>query len=256
MKRNSNIWVTIGFLLAISINAVGYDSLTIVKSFPSPTTGPRGLEYDGTYLYVAQAKNELSSDPDLIYKIDPSTGNTVEIYNWTLSEFPTGIAWDGSNFYVSDDTAETIYVVDENFNYIREFSSPETYQTDLAFDGTYLLEGTQETDKIWTLDPQDGSIISMFSSPLGNPSGIAWDGSNIWLANGVLFGNEDYIYKLNRNGVILEQYLSPGTYPTGLAFDGQYLWCVDWKTDMIYQLVPEPATLLLVGIGALLMRKR
>lgn len=31
--------------------------LPIVKSFPSPTSSPRGLEYDGTYLYVAQASS-------------------------------------------------------------------------------------------------------------------------------------------------------------------------------------------------------
>jgi hypothetical protein len=50
-------------------------SLPIVATFPSPGDRPRGLEHDGTYLYVAQASTE-----DFIFKIDPATGATVDTY--------------------------------------------------------------------------------------------------------------------------------------------------------------------------------
>lgn len=205
--------------------------LPIVKSFPSPTSAPRGLEYDGTHLYVAQASSE-----DYIYEIDPETGTVVDTYSWTLSGFPIGLAWDGVNFYVSDDTSQLVYVVDTSFNLVKQFSAPETWQRDMAYDGTNLLEATSYTDKIWTLDTDDGSIIDVFSTPLDWPAGLAWDGTYIWHSNSEFLGPGDYIYKLDTDGAVLEQYNSPGTYPTGLAFDGQYLWCVDWDTDRIYQL--------------------
>jgi len=208
-----------------------FPDLPIVKSFPSPTKYPRGLTYDGVYLYVAQAATE-----DIIYKIDPKTGDVVNTYEWTYSTFPIGLAWDGVNFYVSDDTSGYIYVVDKDFNLVKKLPAPETWQRDMAYDGTNLLEVTSYTNKIWTLDTDDGSVIDVFSSPLDWPAGLAWDGTYIWHSNSEFLGPRDYIYKLDTDGTVLEQYNSPGTYPTGLAFDGQYLWCVDWDTDTIYQL--------------------
>jgi C1A family cysteine protease len=205
--------------------------LPIVKSFPSPTSAPRGLAYDGTYLYVAQA----SSD-DYIYKVDPDTGTVIDTYSWTLSGFPIGLAWDGANFYVSDDTSGLVYVVDTGFNLVRQFSAPETWQRDMAYNGTSLLEATAYTDRIWTLDTDDGTVIDVFPAPLDGPAGLAWDGEHIWLSNSDFLGGDDYIYKLDTDGTVLEQYNSPGTFPVGLAFDGRYLWCVDWSTDTVYQL--------------------
>ena len=221
-----------------SSSGLSFDSLPVIQSFPSPTNLPRGLEHDGNYLYTCQA-TDVPGEKDLIFKIDPNTGDTVETYEWTLSDFPMGIAWDGTNFYVSDDSFEgKIQVVDTNFNYVREIDAPEDWQRDLAFDGTYLLEATSYSDKIWTLNPLNGSVINVFDSPLDWPAGVAWDGSHIWHSNSEFLGDNDYIYKLNTAGNIIEQYRAPGTYPNGLAFDGQYLWVVDWDTDTIYKLQP------------------
>jgi len=220
--------------------------LPIVKSFPSPTDAPRGLEYSKGYLYVAQAASE-----DYILKIDPDEGIVINRYDWLLSDFPIGLAWDPAKgrFYISDDTSEEIYVVDENFNPIdTKCWAPEKWMRDMAFDGRNLLAASSYTEKLWVLDPsEECSVIAQFPTPLDWPSGLAWDGRYVWLANSDFLGPEDYIYKIELNAdgtmTILEQYNSPGPYITGLAFDGQYLWAVDWVERRIYQLeieVPRP----------------
>ena len=141
--------------------ASALDSLSIAAPFPSPADRPRGLEHDGTYLYVAQASTE-----DFIFKIDPATNATVDTYPWTVTFFPIGIAWDGTYFYVSDDTAGNIYVVDTDFEFLWALPAPETWQRDLAFDGTHLLEATVFTDKVWTLETAHGNVIDSFDAPM------------------------------------------------------------------------------------------
>jgi len=128
-------------LPAVVVAEPGAPSLPVVKTFPSPTSFPRGLEYDGTYLYLVQA-----ATTDRIFKLDRNSGATVESYDWTLSSFPIGIAWDGANFYVSDYSSGEVYVVASDFSFVRSFSAPEASQRDLAFDGSRLLEATSSTD--------------------------------------------------------------------------------------------------------------
>ena len=245
-------------LPAVVVAESGTPSLPVVKAFPSPTGSPRGLEYDGTYLYLVQA-----ATTDRIFKLDRNSGATVDSYDWTLSSFPSGIAWDGASFYVSDINSGEVYVVASDFSFIRSFSAPEASQRDLAFDGSHLLEATSSTNKVWTLDPTDGGAVGSFDAPNTQPAGVAWDGSHIWLSDSL----QNLIYKLDTDGAIIEQYQGPGWYPTGLAFDGSHLWLVDWGTQTIYKLktdasmVPAlwPAGLiglvvLLLGAGGLVLR--
>lgn len=228
-------------------------SLPVVGSFPAPTY-PRGLEYAEGYLYYAQSAAE-----DYIVKVDLETGKEVTRYDWTLSDFPIGIAWDGENFYVSDDTTrkefaegkEFIHKVDRNFKPVKRFPPPAPWLRDMAYDGASLFvpsshyEGEEFKGGIYVLNPKDGSIKEHFPTPhspltpMNSPEGLAWDGEYFWLANADFLGDEDYIYKLNprtKPWSVVEQYKAPGPYPTGLAFDGQYLWVVDWGEEKLYQL--------------------
>lgn len=221
----------------------GLEPLPVVRSFSSPSEAPRGLEYAGGYLYMTQA----SSD-DYIFKIDPNIGKVLERYQWTLSDFPIGLAWDGEAFYVSDDTPEEdfpeqafIYRVDTSFKLVGKLPAPYYWLRDMAYDGSNLLVPTASEDergrgKLFFLDPQTGDIRKEWPTPGPDPSGLAWDGEHIWLSNADHLGSDDFIYKLDTDGNVLATYPSPGSYPAGLAFDGQYLWVVDWDTATMYQL--------------------
>jgi sugar lactone lactonase YvrE len=220
------------------------EPLPVVKSFPVQSIGPRGLEYVEGYLYMTQAAGD-----DYIFKIDPQTGKVLQKYDWTLSDFPIGLAWDGEYFYVSDDTPDEvfeagegfIYKVDMDFKLVGKLPAPSFWLRDMTYDGSSLLVPTAKEDeegrgKIFFLDPKTGSVRREFLTPHGHPSGLAWDGTYIWLSNAEFLGNRDYIYKLDTKGTVLATYPAPGPYPSGLAFDGQYLWVVDWGTETMYQL--------------------
>ncbi|KXA93527.1 hypothetical protein AKJ66_01885 [candidate division MSBL1 archaeon SCGC-AAA259E22] len=133
--------------------AYQYDPSTgeVISSFDSKLPViPKGLAWDGSYLCVVA--NEAGS----IRKVDPQTEKVVSSLELSRSDAgsiapsswvagyrgPTGLAWDGSHFWIANDN----------------------------------------TDKIYKLDPSSGEVISSFDWParLGRPYGLAWDGSYLW----------------------------------------------------------------------------
>jgi transglutaminase-like putative cysteine protease/sugar lactone lactonase YvrE len=70
-----------------------------------------------------------------------------------------------------------------------------------------------------------GEIASSFSAPAAYPSGLTFDGKNLWTTD----FKTDKIYKLSPEGKVLKTIESPAYWPTGLAWDGSSLWCSDIK---------------------------
>jgi streptogramin lyase len=71
-----------------------------------------------------------------------------------------------------------------------------------------------------------------YDSPLERPTGLAWDGRNLWLAS----ANEHKICSINPpDGRILETLEVEIRSPWGLAWDNGCLWVVDFYTSKIHQ---------------------
>jgi streptogramin lyase len=94
-----------------------------------------------------------------------------------------------------------------------------------------------------------GDILLKFPAPGSNPSGLAWDGTHLWLAD----DGTDTIFKLDpTDGRVLSSFKSPGSSPRGLVWDGNHLWQADNATRKLHQLdratgaalsaLDEPAT--------------
>ena len=96
------------------------------------------------------------------------------------------------------------------------------------------------------METAHGNVIDSFDAPDDRPSGLAWDGTHIWLCDTL----QNVIYKLDTDGAIMEQYEAPGSYPVGLAFHGGYLWLVDLQTATIYKLDPFPAVAETPALGS------
>jgi streptogramin lyase len=62
-------------------------SQTIINSFPSPGSEPRGLAWDGSFLWCA----EYSSGK--IFKLNPSTGAKVDSFSFPIHRSFGGITW-------------------------------------------------------------------------------------------------------------------------------------------------------------------
>jgi len=88
-----------------------------------------------------------------------------------------------------------------------------------------------------------GKVIKTLTSPAKFPSGLTFDGKNLWLAD----YREDRIYVVDpADGQVLRHIPSPGFWPMGLAWDGKYLWNVDQKQKKIFRLDPADGTILFV----------
>jgi len=107
----------------------------------------------------------------------------------------------------------------------------------------YLFSGF-EADA-WT-----GEVLKSFKTPGLFPTGIAYDGTNIWVAD----RKDKKIYCLNpASGEVLRSIPSPAYWPTGLTWDGKYLWAADVKGGLplsenyqgiIYKLDPATGNIL------------
>jgi sugar lactone lactonase YvrE len=95
-----------------------------------------------------------------------------------------------------------------------------------------------------------GEIIKSFNTIGNYPTGICFDGNNLWLAD----RETDKLYYINsETGKLIREIESPAYWPMGLAWDGEFLWNADYRgrTDksedrdgMIFKIDPKDGTIL------------
>ena len=101
-----------------------------------------------------------------------------------------------------------------------------------------------------SLSAYTGEINSSFNTPGNYPTGLCFDGTNIWLAD----RGTDKLYCLNaETGKVIRELESPAYWPMGLAWDGEYLWNADYRgrsdksedrDGMIFKIDPKDGTIL------------
>lgn len=76
-----------------------------------------------------------------------------------------------------------------------------------------------------------GDVISEFPTPGQCPTGLAFDGRHLWLADRL----SDSLYAIDpKSGDVMQTIPAPGFVPLGLAWDGKYLWCIDSEESLIH----------------------
>jgi len=100
------------------------------------------------------------------------------------------------------------------------------------------------------LPAQTGKIIKEFETQGNYPTGICFDGENLWQAD----RETDKIYCTNREtGQLIREIESPAYWTMGMAWDGKYLWVADYRgrTDksedldgMIFKVDPKDGIIL------------
>ncbi len=81
-----------------------------------------------------------------------------------------------------------------------------------------------------------GDVIRSIDSPSSTPTGLTFDGENLWVADRMA----DTLFALNvRSGRVIKKIPSPGFIPRGLTHDGRYLWCIDAEEERIYKIDPH-----------------
>jgi transglutaminase-like putative cysteine protease len=80
-----------------------------------------------------------------------------------------------------------------------------------------------------------GDIEEKIPLPFGHPTGVAWTGSTLWVAD----RRTDLFYEVDPvSGSVLREIESPAWFPSGLAWDGSLLWSTDPGAGAIYATDP------------------
>lgn len=121
-----------------------------------------------------------------------------------------GIAWDGNNLWICDS------------RYSREIYKLNDKPEEVERDG--LKRGKEGLTKGKVLVHYI-RVIERYKSPGPHPSGLTWDGNNLWSCD----LETDMIYKHNMDSIlsVQESYKSPGDMPGGLAYDGTNIWSLN-----------------------------
>ena len=200
----------------------------VISSFSAQGNTPRGITYDGTYLWTTDA------DSDTIYKINPATGSVVTSFA-SPGSFPADLAWDGTYLWNTDPGTDTIYKINPITGLVvASFASQGSVPNGLCWDGQYLWNADAGTHTIYKINPTTGSVVTSFASPAtGLVYGLAWDGASLLHAD--YYGSK--IYKINPGTGTVELMINtPSSNPAGVAWDGQYAWYVDGGERMVYQI--------------------
>jgi hypothetical protein len=78
-----------------------------------------------------------------------------------------------------------------------------------------------------------GEVEKSFSTPSPCPTGLAFDGKYLWMAD----KKTDSLYQINpENGEVVKAIPSPGYNTVSLTWDGKFLWVLDVEENLIFQL--------------------
>jgi len=86
-----------------------------------------------------------------------------------------------------------------------------------------------------------GKVISQLKAPFSCPTGLAFDGKNLWVSD----HKADKLVCVDpKTGAVVKELASPGFWPMGLTWDGKYLWNIDQQQKKIFQVNPSDGTIL------------
>ncbi|MBN1338940.1 MAG: choice-of-anchor D domain-containing protein [Bacteroidales bacterium] len=109
----------------------------------------------------------------------------------------------------------------------------------LAWDGTYLYFGIYGSngDKVYKVDPSNGSYQLLFSNPSINDSyGMTHDGNHLWITDHTTSSSVPaYAMELDNSGNIVSQFNLPDHYMSGIAYDNGDFWVATYY--------PNPGTI-------------
>jgi len=150
-----------------------------ILNFDSPGSRPRGLTYDGTYLWLVD-----DATPPVIYRLDTNDGSSTLNFDAPGTE-ATGIAWDFDNsvLWHCDEATALIYKLNPATGAVLDsFAAPGPKPCGLEWFEGYLYNLDQTDRNIYKIDPVGGAVVKTIPLPPVNnnylryPWGVMFDG--------------------------------------------------------------------------------
>jgi len=263
--------------LGTGVRAVSTDG-TGLTTIASGGWGIRGLAADTTHdrLYWSDI------DADTIYRVNMDGTGSQPVLSNSLTTWTQGLYADGANdrLYWSNSQSPLIGVSDLDGN------GATTWTTGLAMEDCVLVDSgkvywntavTSGDGNIMRANP-DGSDVETVVTGYGKPHKFAISGGMIYWID---FTGTDRIRRANLDGTGVQDLLTiPGGDPLGMAIDpaaGKLYWSMTdtprvmrmnldgtgvetflagtgYITDIVW--TPEPASLLMLGLAAIGLRRR
>jgi hypothetical protein len=132
-------------------------------------------------------------------KVDPATGDVLEILDSHYTFYSGGVAWDGQYLYY----------------------------------GVRGGSGLPCTCYIYRLDPVTGNDELLVDLGSGGIYGLTYMDSHLYYSDPYNL----MLYKINLSGTVIDQSPAPGPEPAGLTFEGDMLCNVDNTSDYIYKML-------------------
>src|SRR5579872_5007224 len=119
--------------------------------------------------------------------------NTVSSYTYAGNPSPNGIAFDGTNIWVADETGEKVVRWRASDGYCELGAGLCTYTAGssdgpfgLAYDGRYMWVTNRDASSVSILDGQTMTsklTCKTQDNPGNEPYSLAFDGTNMWVTN-------------------------------------------------------------------------
>ncbi len=166
-------------------------------------------------------------------------GEVLESYELPLLT-PTGLAFDGHNFWIADLESAQIFRVDPETGKILDWIDAPGYAPyGLAWDGDRLwcVDGG---DKVaYAITPSDGVTVHSVELETSKPQGIGWDGKGLWIAD----AHAGKLIRIDgEDGTTIQTLVTPTagankrSEEIGVTFEEGFLWVADRMSDAIYQM--------------------
>ena len=186
-----------------------------------------GVAFDGANIWVANNPDPLLLSAG-VTKLRASDGTNLGMF-WLPGAgdaIARGVAFDGANVWVvwADNEHPRTSVTKLRASdgaVLGGFVTGGSYAGGLVFDGTYVWVTSQgfTSGFVFAVRASDGAPLGTFRTGQ-RPTGITYDGTNIWVAN----SGSNTVTKLRASDGTNLGTFAVGNNPNAAAFDGANIW--------------------------------
>jgi hypothetical protein len=175
----------------------------------------------------------------------PQDANSLTLTD--IDDDPQLIEFDGTDLWVADSNGGSVMRIRPGDGKVLDTWTGANSATGvLAAMGRVFITGQINPGRLYMIDPsQPAGTVTTLSSNLGSSAtGIAFDGSRIWTANG---GSSVSIVSLNP--VVVTTVSSGFSAPLGILYDGSNIWVTDQTLNTLFKLNADGTIAQTIPVG-------
>jgi len=178
-----------------------------------------------------------------VLEISPSC---VQIRKVFVQNGPIGVAFDGTNIWVTNSTSNTVSKIDASSGSYLATYAVGSNPRGVVFDGTSIWVANYLSNTVTKLEASNGQLLGNFAVGSG-PYFMSVNGTNntIWVAN----RNSNNVMELNQSGGI-QNTIATASQPQYLTFDGTNMWVSCYNSARVEEISSSGVVLKNISVSA------